>query len=170
MFFGSKGTKVRVHQDIDMSCVLLTQFSGHKRVVLVAPEYSELMYRLPFNTYSLVDLDDPDLDKYPGLRYVQASECILGPGDALFMPSGYWHYITYLDSGFAVSYRKPAPGLVKKLKGLLYLGVFMPLDKAMNKILGGAWVSKKEELASARANRIIRQLHDQQPAFMLKEV
>ncbi len=152
MFFGSKDTRVRIHQDIDMSNVLLTQFHGRKRVILISPEYSDLLYRLPFNTYSLVDLDSPDYDKYPGLAYVEANEYILEPGDALFMPSGYWHYITYLDGGFAVSYRKIAQSFKMKLVGALSLSVYMPLDKLMNFLFGKNWLAKKEKIAELRAN------------------
>lgn len=155
MFFGSINTKVRIHQDIDMSNVLLTQFHGRKRVVLVSPEYSDLLYRLPFNTYSLVDLDAPDYNKYPGLAYVEANEYILEPGDALFMPSGYWHYITYLDGGFAVSYRKIALSLKMKLRGALYLTAYMPFDKMMNFLFGRKWLAKKEQIAEFRAHKAI---------------
>ncbi|MEO6302401.1 MAG: cupin-like domain-containing protein [Bacteroidia bacterium] len=157
MFFGSKNIKVRIHQDIDMSNVMLTQFHGKKRVVLVSPEYSDLLYRLPFNTYSLVDLDNPDYNKYPALAYVEAHEYILEAGDALFMPSGYWHYITYLDGGFAVSYRKLAAGFRMKLVGALSLAVYMPFDKLMNKLFGKKWLAKKERIAEMRANKIIIQ-------------
>jgi hypothetical protein len=156
MFFGSKNIKVRVHQDMDMSNVLLTQFYGRKRVVLVAPEYSDLMYRLPFNTHSLIDIDNIDEHKYPGLHFVEASECILEPGDALFMPSGYWHYITYLDGGFAVSYRKMAQSLKMKWRGLMSLAVYMPFDKVMCFAFGKKWLSYKEHVAELRANKIIR--------------
>lgn len=155
MFFGSKNTKVRIHQDIDMSNVLLTQFHGRKRVVLISPQYSDLLYRLPFNTYSLVDLDNPDYNKYPGLVYVEANEYILEPGDALYMPSGYWHYITYLDGGFAVSYRKIAASFKMKLTGALSLGVYMPADKLMNFIFGKKWLAYKEHIAEMRANKAI---------------
>ncbi|MCD6065834.1 MAG: cupin-like protein [Bacteroidetes bacterium] len=153
MFFGCENTKVRIHQDIDMSNVLLTQFYGRKRVVLISPEYSDFLYRLPFNTYSLVDLDNPDYIKYPGLRYVKADEFILEPGDSLYMPSGYWHYITYLDGGFAVSYRKIAQSLKMKFLGLLYLAFYMPFDKLMNKLMGAKWLAKKEQMAEVRANK-----------------
>jgi len=155
MFFGSKDAKVRIHQDMDMSNVLLTQFHGRKRVVLISPQYSDLLYRLPFNTHSLVDLDNPDYNKYPGLAYVEANEYILEPGDALYMPSGYWHYITYLDGGFAVSYRKLADSFMMKLLGLLCLTVYMPFDKLMNALLGKSWVTKKEHMAEIRANKAI---------------
>jgi hypothetical protein len=158
MFFGAKGIKVRIHQDIDMSNVLLTQFYGRKKVWLVAPKYSDLLYRLPFNTHSLVDLDHPDFLKYPGLRYIEIKECVLGHGDTLFMPSGYWHYITYLDGGFSVSYRKMAHSLKFKTDGLLYFALFMPFDKLMNRLLGPKWLEKKERMAEARANAAIKKI------------
>lgn len=167
MFFGSKGIKVRIHQDIDMSSVVLTQFHGRKKVLLISPKYSEFLYRLPFNTYSLVDLDKPDYKKYPGLEYVEAEEYILEPGDALFMPSGYWHYITYLDGGFGVSYRKLAPGFKMKLHGLLCLAIYMPFDKLMNFILGKRWLAWKERFAEMRANEtIVRRLMEKEKGFV----
>jgi hypothetical protein len=158
MFFGSKGIKVRIHQDMDMSNVLLTQFYGRKKVVLIPPAYSDLLYRLPFNTHSLVDLDRPDLEKYPGLFYLEKYECILEPGDALFMPSGYWHFITYLDSGFSVSYRKLAYDRETRFRGFLNVCVYMPFDKLMNRILNKKWLSIKEKMAETRANKAINKI------------
>jgi hypothetical protein len=158
MFFGAKDIKVRIHQDMDMSNVLLTQFHGRKRVVLVSPEYSTLLYKLPFNTHSLIDLDNPDYQKYPGLKYVQTHECIMEPGDSLFMPSGYWHYITYLDGGFAVSYRKMAHSLRAKWNGFKSLCIYMPFDKLMNRVLGERWLPRKERMAEMRANKAIKRI------------
>jgi hypothetical protein len=160
MFFGAKGIKVRIHQDMDMGNVVLTQFYGRKKVVLIAPEYSDLLYKLPFNTHSLIDLDNPDYQKYPGLRYIHGYECILEPGDSLFMPSGYWHYITYLDGGFSVSYRKMAHSLHFKLQGLLSLAVYMPFDKLMNRLLGPKWLARKERIAQKRADKAIRKIKE----------
>lgn len=158
MFFGAKDIKVRIHQDIDMSNVLLTQFYGRKKVVLIDPKYSELLYKLPYNTYSLIDLDKPDYEKYPGLQYIEVQECILEHGDSLYMPSGFWHYITYVDGGFSVSYRKIAHSLKAKTQGLLNLAVYMPFDKLMNRLQGEAWLAKKELMAQRRANRAIADL------------
>jgi len=160
MFFGAKGIKVRIHQDIDMSNVLLTQFHGKKKVVLVSPEYSDFLYRLPFNTYSLIDLDHPDLEKYPGLEFVKTQECILEHGDSLFMPSGYWHYITYLDGGFAVSYRKMAHSLKFKVKGLVFFIVYMPFDKLLHRLFAGKWFAKKEKISETRANKAIKKIKE----------
>lgn len=160
MFFGAKGIKVRIHQDMDMSNVVLTQFYGRKRVVLVDPKYSDLLYKLPYNTHSLVDLDNPDYEKYPGLRYIETYECMLEHGDSLFMPSGYWHFITYVDGGFSVSYRKMAHSLATKIKGLLSLCIYMPYDKLMNRLMGERWLAKKEKMAEEKANRAIHKIKE----------
>jgi hypothetical protein len=156
MFFGGKDTTVRIHYDIDMSNVLHTHFGGKKRVVLIAPEYSTFLYRLPFNTYSLVNFDDPDYDKFPALKYVKGYDVILEPGDTLFMPSGYWHYMTYLEGSFSVSYRKISPHLKHKAEGVMNLGVYLPLDKFLNKIIGNKWLEFKKEQAQRRADELIK--------------
>lgn len=160
MFFGAKGIKVRIHQDMDMSNVILTQFYGRKKVVLIAPKYSDLLYKLPYNTHSLIDLDNPDYQKYPGLRYIETQECILERGDALYMPSGYWHYITYLDGGFSVSYRKMAHSFATRLKGFMNVAVYMPYDKLMNRIMGHKWLLKKERMASEKADKAIKKIKE----------
>ncbi|MDI1355866.1 MAG: cupin-like domain-containing protein [bacterium] len=170
MFFGAKGVNVRIHQDMDMSNVILTQFYGRKKVVLVSPNYSRLLYKLPYNTHSLVDLDHPDYEKYPGLRHVPTMECILEPGDSLFIPSGYWHYITYLESGFSVSYRKIAQTLDFQLLGFLSLCIYMPFDKMMNKLLGKIWLHTKEDLAVRRANRDLHKMRQHRRQLDLRDL
>lgn len=154
-FFAGKDTTVRIHYDIDMSNVLHTQVLGRKRVVLIAPEYNELVYRLPLNTYSLVDLDNPDYNRYPGLRYVIASECILEPGDSIFIPSGYWHLMTYLDGGCSVAYRKIAQTNKMIVHALLNLIVYLPVDKLLVNLFPKGWQALKERIADKRAGEIL---------------
>jgi len=154
MFFGGKDTTVRIHYDIDMSNVLHTHFGGKKRVVLISPEFSYLLYCLPLNTYSLINPDKPDYEKYPGLKYVKGYDFTLEPGDSLFMPSGYWHYMTYLESSFSVSYRKLSSNIQAPLEGLLNLGVCLPIDKLLNKVMRDKWPIMKEQIAENRANRL----------------
>jgi hypothetical protein len=157
MFFGGKDTTVRIHYDIDMSNVLLTQFVGKKRIVLISPEYNELLYCLPFNTYSLVNIDNPDYEKYPALKYIKGYEYILEPGDSVFMPSGYWHYMTYLEGSFSVSYRKIAPAVKQIMRGVVNLAIYMPFDKQMNRIFSNnKWLRMKEQMAEKRATKAIK--------------
>jgi hypothetical protein len=152
MFFGGKDTTVRIHYDIDMSNVLHTHFGGRKRVVLIAPEYTDMLYCLPFNTYSLIDPDKPDYKKFPALEFVKGYDFIIEPGDSVFMPSGYWHYMTYLEGGFSISYRKMATTIPGKIKGFTKLFVQMPIDKMINKVAGSRWLELKERIATRRAN------------------
>lgn len=161
MFFGGKDTTVRIHYDIDMSNVLLTHFGGKKRVVLIAPQYKDLLYRLPYNTYSLINLDDINYKKYPGLAYVQGYECILEHGDSIFMPSGYWHYMTYLEGGFSISYRKLASTIQTKIQGLINITLRMPVDKMMGKMMGNRWLAIKEKTAHRKAMKAVMDLRIQ---------
>lgn len=157
MFFGGKDTTVRLHYDIDMCNVLHTHFGGRKRVLLFAPEYSKHLYKLPLNTYSLVDLDKPDFNKYPALDLLKGSEVILNDGDAVFMPSGYWHYMTYLEGSFSVSYRKLPARISPVLKGIANLCLYMPIDKLMNRLAGSRWLRTKQQIAESRANTMFVQ-------------
>lgn len=156
MFLGGKNTKVRGHFDIDRSSVLLTQVFGQKRVVLVSPEYSQFLYRLPFNMHTMVDVDHPDYELHPGLDHVSAIEVVLEPGDSLFIPAGYWHFITYLNGGMGVAYRKMNRNPVKMLRGLLAIAIEIPIDKSLNRICGKKWYRIKDRWASRRAEKAIR--------------
>jgi hypothetical protein len=157
MFFGGKDTTVRIHYDLDLSNVLLTHFGGKKKVILIAPEYTDLLYCLPFNTYSLINLDQINYNKYPALAYINGYECVLQDGDSIFMPSGYWHYMTYLEGSFSISYRKISPSLKTNLIGLINITIKMPFDKIMNKFLGDKWLKMKELGAEKIAFRAMRQ-------------
>lgn len=158
MFFGPSNSIVRMHQDIDMSNVFLTQFHGRKRVVLFAPDQSKLLYRLPFNVHSTVDVDHPDYDTYPGLNYVKGMSTVIEHGDTIFMPSGYWHHIEYLDGGFGLSVRTLPYGLSMKARGLWNLTVQRTTDNIMRKLNDEKWFAYKKELANKRAERIIQNL------------
>ncbi|MBL7842415.1 MAG: cupin-like domain-containing protein [Cyclobacteriaceae bacterium] len=158
MFFGPSNSIVRMHQDIDMSNVFLTQFHGRKRVVLFAPDQSELLYRLPFNVHSTVDVDHPDYDSYPGLNYVKGMSTVIEHGDTIFMPSGYWHHIEYLDGGFGLSVRTLPYGLSMKAKGLWNLTVQRTTDNIMRKLNDEKWFAFKKQLAYKRADKVIQGL------------
>jgi hypothetical protein len=161
MFFGGKQTGVRMHFDSDMSNVLHTQVHGRKQILLFAPEYSDLLYKLPFNTFCLGDPEKPDYEKHPALRYVKGYKIELEPGDTLFMPSAYWHYMKYLEGGFAVTYRKLAGSLRGKYNGLMYLTFRLWFDKLMLFLAGKKWVAFKERFAVQKANEAMKH-HDQQ--------
>jgi hypothetical protein len=51
------------------------------------------------------DLDQIELDAIKDdLKDVEYWECVLGPGDALLIPIGWWHYVRSLSVSFSVSF------------------------------------------------------------------
>jgi hypothetical protein len=166
-FFGGKNTKVRFHYDIDCSSVLMTQIIGRKRVILIPPLFNPLIYKVPLSSFSLIDPDAPDFKKFPALRYVQGYDFILYPGDALFMPSCYWHFNTYLEGGMAVSYRALATSPADIYNGILNSTVRLMADKIMNTLLGEKWMEIKKNIAIGNANEMMNQIDKEQKNRMI---
>jgi len=158
MFFGGKNSKVRIHQDMDWSNVFLTQLHGRKEVVLFHPRYSKLLYRYPFNVHSSVDIEHPDYTKYPGLKYVRGMHCILEPGDTLFIPSGFWHYIKYLDGGFAINQRALSPHSSRWLKGFWNVAVLSTTDDIMRYFFGDKWFRLKTHKSRENAEKELKRM------------
>jgi hypothetical protein len=158
MFFGGMGSVVRIHQDMDWSNVFLTQLHGRKWVVLFHPKYSTLLYRYPFNVHSSVDIEHPEYDKFPGLKYVEGMHCTLEPGDTLFIPSGYWHYIKYLEGGYAINQRALSPYLRRWLKGFWHVVILSNVDDLMRMLLKKNWYIMKSRISHKRAEKMLERM------------
>ena len=80
---------------------VLCQVTGEKRVLLYAPSDTGAMYPKGFfadqHNCSFVDLHDPDFKKYPKFRKATPIECVLHPGEMLFIPIHWWHGVYGLD-------------------------------------------------------------------------
>ena len=154
MFFGGEGSVTAMHYDIDLSHVFLNQLHGRKRVVLFAHDQSINLYQHPYTVASYVDINNPDYDRYPALSKVNGFETIIYPGDTLFIPSGYWHYIEYIDGGYSIALRANE-SLVRRAKGAINIAKHYIVDKGMNKLLGTKWNEMKENLAHKRADEVL---------------
>ncbi len=150
MFFGGEGSSVALHFDIDLSHVFLNQLHGRKRVVLFPPEQSTNIYHHPFTVASYIDVNNPDFGRYPALRKAWGYDCIVYPGETLFMPSGHWHYIEYTDSGYSISLRSNE-SYVRRAKGLFNIARHYVVDKGMNRLMGENWRKMKAGMAKRRA-------------------
>ncbi|XP_030337618.1 bifunctional peptidase and arginyl-hydroxylase JMJD5 isoform X1 [Strigops habroptila] len=104
-WFGPQGTISPLHQDPQQN--FLAQVFGRKYIRLYSPQDSENLYphesQILHNT-SQVDVEDPDLVKFPNFRKAASQSCILMPGQVLFIPVKYWHYVRSLDTSFSVSF------------------------------------------------------------------
>lgn len=97
-------SRIAAHQDApdNLACVA----AGRRRVTLFAPEQVGNLYVGPLDftpagqAVSLVDFAAPDLERFPrfkdALQHAQVAE--LGPGDAVFIPSLWWHHMEGLDA------------------------------------------------------------------------
>lgn len=150
MFFGGEGSATRNHIDIDMSHVFITQFHGIKKIWLFPWEQSDLMYKLPYNFHSLPNIKDPDYRAYPALLYLQGYEAILHPGETLYIPSGWWHYIQYETGGYSVSVRALPSSLLEKWRGFKNLVVTRNFDNLMRNLFKEKWFNYKIKKARER--------------------
>lgn len=154
-FFGGKNTTVRFHYDTDCSGVLMTQLIGRKRVILIPPQYERFLYKVPFASFSLANLERPDYEQFPGLKYVRGYDFILQPGDALFMPARHWHFNTYLEGGMAVSFRIIASKPADIYDGLMNTTLRLLFDKSMNALQGDKWMERKRAIALHKAGKAL---------------
>ncbi|WP_053970657.1 cupin-like domain-containing protein [Mangrovimonas sp. ST2L15] len=148
MFFGSEGSKVLPHYDMDLSDLVHFHFHGKKSVMLFAPDQTQYLYRIPFSVHNLeeIDLDNPDFETYPALKKLQGYEVVMNHGDALYMPSGYWHYIKYLNGGFSMTLRaftKKPKTFAKMLYNVFFMRHF---ENGMRKLRGQKWIDYKNEI------------------------
>lgn len=150
MFFGGEGAVVNMHYDIDLSHVFLNQFHGRKKIILFPPEQSKNIYHQPFTVASSVDVSAPDYENYPALRKAEGYVCILEPGESIFMPSAFWHHITYLDASYSISLRAN-DSLVTRAMGALNIAKHFVVDRGLNKIMGSNWKRYKVDAAKRRA-------------------
>ncbi len=157
MFFGGAGSVTFLHYDIDLAHIFHTHFHGRKHIILFDNKWSTRLYKIPFATYALEDYDiaNPDFDKFPALKGVEGQETILEHGETLFMPTGMWHWMKYLDGSFSISLRAWDKSWGIKAKSLYNLTVQRKFDDYMKKTFSTKYMSWKERLAIKRAEEAV---------------
>lgn len=100
-WFGPGGTITPLHHDTFM--LLHTQVLGRKRWRFVSPLQTPRVYNFD-NVFSPVDLDAPDLARYPAFAQATVLDVTVEPGETIFLPLGWWHQVTSLDLSVSLSY------------------------------------------------------------------
>ncbi|REC61117.1 cupin-like domain-containing protein [Chryseobacterium pennae] len=158
MFFGGKGSVTFLHFDIDMAHIFHTHFNGRKHILLFDYKWRERLYQIPYATYALEDYDieNPDFTKFPALDGVEGIECYLEHGDTLFMPTGWWHWMKYLDGSFSISLRAWDKSWAVKAHSLWNLTVQRKFDDIMKSSFKKKYMDWKEKMAFKRAEIALR--------------
>ena len=103
-FWLGNRTRVSAHFDFpdNIACVV----AGRRRFTLFPPEQVGNLYIGPVDrtpsgqAISVVDFSKPDLERYPRFADAMAAARVaeMEPGDALFVPSMWWHHVESFDS------------------------------------------------------------------------
>ncbi|MEW5311932.1 MAG: hypothetical protein WDW38_003606 [Sanguina aurantia] len=105
-WLGPPGTVTPLHHDPHHN--LLAQVVGHKYIRLYAPSCSAQLH--PYGSglttnSSQIDLDAPVSGQlYPGFADLCHLDVMLSPGQMLYIPPGWWHYVKACSISFSVSF------------------------------------------------------------------
>ena len=97
--FGMRSIIAEAHFDRSRNSIAMMR--GLRRWVLAPLSECSTMYILPKNhpsgRHSEVDWSQPDLESFPEFPKTNVHEVILQPGDILYIPTSYIHYIVSLN-------------------------------------------------------------------------
>lgn len=114
-WLGPAGTVTPLHCDYDDN--IFAQIWGSKRIFLSPPHHDEFLYAREANAIlfgSPFDPESPDFDKFPLAGQASMIECIVHPGDLLYVPAGWYHQVRSLT--FSLSANRWARALPFALK------------------------------------------------------
>jgi hypothetical protein len=106
----------------------LAQISGRKQVTLFPSSQLRQLYPYPVwggaMNHSQVDIDRPDLARFPRFAVATPYRCMLGPGEMLYIPIHWWHQVRTVETGASVNmWWQPLPAQARRLNGLRFLPV-----------------------------------------------
>ncbi|KAK2905785.1 HSPB1-associated protein 1 homolog isoform X2 [Channa argus] len=101
LWIGTEGANTPCHLDT-YGCNLVLQVQGRKRWHLFSPEDTASLYptRVPYeesSVFSQVNVLQPDLRRFPAFQKARAHTVTLQPGQVLFVPRHWWHYVESVD-------------------------------------------------------------------------
>lgn len=115
-WIGPAGTVTPLHCDYDDN--IFAQVWGSKRIFLSPPHHDEFLYPREANAIlfgSPFDPESPDYQQFPLARQALMIECIVNPGDLLYVPAGWYHQVRALT--FSLSANRWARAVPFALSG-----------------------------------------------------
>lgn len=104
-WIGPSGTISGFHADTANN--MYAQVKGKKMFIICSTEYNKHMYPSDKHIYeataSQVDINNFDAEKFPKFKEIDFKIVILEPGDVLYLPQRWWHYVQSLDTSISIS-------------------------------------------------------------------
>jgi len=114
--FGMRSVIAEAHFDGSRNSIAM--IGGLRRWILTHPDQCEHMYMLPYGhpsgRHSEIDWSKPDYNLYPQFAKVRSNEVILQPGDFLYVPTYWIHYIISLNINMQCNSRSGETPFLKK--------------------------------------------------------
>jgi ribosomal protein L16 Arg81 hydroxylase len=101
LWFGPCGTVTPLHHDT--ADIIFAQVHGRKRFTMIPATQKTCVYN-SIGVFGEVDCENPDFIRHPLYRYADKFVFDLNPGEALFIPVGWWHHVRALDVSISVSF------------------------------------------------------------------
>ncbi len=101
LWFGPSGTLTPLH--CDNRPILFGQVYGRKHIKLISPYFLRSLYN-DRSCYSAVDLNQIDYERFPAMRNVPILDTMVEPGEFLFIPCGWWHWVRALEISISISF------------------------------------------------------------------
>ncbi|WP_300605765.1 cupin-like domain-containing protein [Trebonia sp.] len=113
LWVGSTGTCSGLHSDLKDN--VFAQISGQKRLILVPFRQTHLVYPFLDNiANSRIDPEHLDTLRFPRFLEANVLTSVLGPGDVVYIPRGWWHYLRSESPSISINhwFGPPVPGYV----------------------------------------------------------
>ncbi len=98
------GASTRSGMHYDYVDNLFAQVHGTKLVIIAAPEEARLLHPFPdCHSKSQVAPEHPDLAAHPRFARATLAQGVLQPGDVLYLPRVWWHYLASSESSISLA-------------------------------------------------------------------
>lgn len=99
LWFGPKGTYTPIHHDLTNN--MLVQIVGRKKITLIPAFQVPNLYN-DKGVFSAADFPNYNSERHPLMKNLTPIEFILNPGEAVFIPMGWWHTVEALDVSISI--------------------------------------------------------------------
>lgn len=104
-WIGPSGTISGFHADTANN--MYAQIKGKKMFIICSTDFDKNMYPSDKHIFeavaSQVDINNFDAERFPRFKDATFIKAILEPGDVLYLPQKWWHYVQSLDPSISIS-------------------------------------------------------------------